>query len=57
VVTREEAISKVQAVILEKLGHFAGVFIVVAGVPREQIVLAFHPPMCDPHTGYAIACI
>jgi hypothetical protein len=27
---------------------FAGIFIVAAGVPREQIVLAFHPPDVRP---------
>ena len=25
-----------------------------AGVPREQIVLAFHPPSLRVHTGYAV---
>ena len=29
--------------------------LVAAGIPREQIVLAFHPPDVRPHTGYAIA--
>lgn len=25
------------------------------GVPKEDIVLAFHPPSVRPHTGYAVA--
>ena len=29
--------------------------LVAAGVPKDQIVLAFHPPDIRPHTGYAIA--
>lgn len=29
--------------------------LVDAGVPKEDIVLAFHPPDVRPHTGYAIA--
>ncbi len=29
--------------------------LVAAGVPKDQIVLAFHPPHLRPHTGYAIA--
>jgi hypothetical protein len=29
--------------------------LVAAGVPKAQIVLAFHPPQVRPHTGYAIA--
>jgi len=29
--------------------------LVAAGVPKEQIVLAFHPPHIRPHTGYAVA--
>ena len=27
--------------------------LVAAGIPREQIVLAFKPPSARPHTGYA----
>jgi hypothetical protein len=26
-----------------------------AGVPKEDIVLAFHPPEMRPHTGFAVA--
>jgi XisI protein len=29
--------------------------LVAAGVPKDQIVLAFHPPDIRPHTGYAVA--
>jgi len=29
--------------------------LVAAGVPKAQIVLAFHPPSVRPHTGYAVA--
>ena len=29
--------------------------LVEAGVPKESIVLAFHPPHVRPHTGYAVA--
>ena len=29
--------------------------LIAAGIPKEQIVLAFHPPHIRPHTGYAIA--
>lgn len=29
--------------------------LVAAGIPKEQIVLAFHPSYIRPHTGYAIA--
>jgi hypothetical protein len=29
--------------------------LVVAGIPKEQIVLAFHPPYKRPYTGYAVA--
>ncbi len=29
--------------------------LVAAGVPKDHIVLAFHPPHVRPHTGYAIA--
>ncbi|MFM7427417.1 MAG: XisI protein [Elainella sp.] len=29
--------------------------LVAAGVPKDQIVLAFHPPHVRQHTGYAIA--
>lgn len=29
--------------------------LVAAGVPKDQIVLAFHPPYVRPHTGYATA--
>jgi hypothetical protein len=29
--------------------------LVAAGVPKDQIVLAFHPPQIRRHTGYAIA--
>jgi hypothetical protein len=29
--------------------------LIAAGILREQIVLAFHPPDVRPHTGYAIA--
>jgi hypothetical protein len=29
--------------------------LVAAGVPKESIVLAFHPPYLREHTGYAIA--
>lgn len=28
--------------------------LVAAGVPKEHIVLAFHPPHLRPHTGYGI---
>jgi hypothetical protein len=28
--------------------------LVKAGVPKEDIVLAFHPPDVRPHTGYAV---
>jgi hypothetical protein len=41
--------------------HFDGIEegiteeLVVAGVPKDQIVLAFHPPEIRSHTGYAIA--
>lgn len=28
--------------------------LVAAGVPKDRIVLAFHPPDIRPHTGYAI---
>ncbi len=29
--------------------------LVAAGVPPEQIVLAFHPPYKRPHTGFAVS--
>jgi hypothetical protein len=29
--------------------------LIAAGVPKDQIVLAFHPPHIRPHTGYAVA--
>ncbi|MBE9155838.1 XisI protein [Nodosilinea sp. LEGE 06152] len=29
--------------------------LVTAGVPKERIVLAFHPPYVREHTGYAVA--
>ena len=29
--------------------------LVAAGIPKERIVLAFHPPHVRPHTGYAVA--
>lgn len=29
--------------------------LVAAGVPKDKIVLAFHPPEVRPYTGYAIA--
>lgn len=29
--------------------------LVAAGVPKDQIVLTFHPPHIRPHTGYAVA--
>ncbi len=29
--------------------------LVEAGVPKEDIVLAFHPPEVRPHTGFAVA--
>jgi len=29
--------------------------LVAAGVPKDSIVLAFHPPQVREHTGYAIA--
>jgi hypothetical protein len=29
--------------------------LVAAGVPKDHIVLAFHPPHVRPHTGYATA--
>ena len=29
--------------------------LIAASIPKEQIVLAFHPPHIRPHTGYAIA--
>lgn len=29
--------------------------LVAAGVPKDRIVLAFHPPQVRQHTGYAIA--
>ena len=28
--------------------------LVAAGIPKTQIVLAFHPPNIRPHTGYAV---
>ncbi|MDB9312714.1 XisI protein [Spirulina sp. CS-785/01] len=28
--------------------------LVAKGVPKEHIVLAFHPPYMRPHTGYAV---
>ncbi|NEQ11433.1 MAG: XisI protein, partial [Moorea sp. SIO4E2] len=28
---------------------------VASGVPKDRIVLAFHPPEIREHTGYAIA--
>lgn len=41
--------------------HFDGIEdgiteeLLAAGVPKDHIVLAFHPPSLRPHTGYAIA--
>jgi hypothetical protein len=29
--------------------------LVAAGVPKDHIVLAFHPPQVRAHTGYALA--
>ncbi|MFN5265589.1 MAG: element excision factor XisI family protein, partial [Pseudanabaena sp.] len=29
--------------------------LVEAGIPKDKIVLGFHPPSVRPHTGYAIA--
>lgn len=29
--------------------------LVAAGIPKDQIVLAFHPPYKRPYTGYAVA--
>lgn len=29
--------------------------LIAAGVPKDHIVLAFHPPHIRPHTGYAVA--
>jgi hypothetical protein len=29
--------------------------LVAAGIPKERIVLAFHPPYKRPYTGYAVA--
>lgn len=29
--------------------------LVAAGIPKDHIVLAFHPPHVRPHTGYAVA--
>jgi hypothetical protein len=29
--------------------------LVAAGIPKENIVLAFHPPYVREHTGYAVA--
>ena len=29
--------------------------LIAAGIPHEQIVLAFHPPEVRPYTGYAVA--
>ncbi|WP_027255211.1 element excision factor XisI family protein [Planktothrix agardhii] len=29
--------------------------LVAAGVPKDRIVLAFHPPQVREHTGYALA--
>jgi hypothetical protein len=29
--------------------------LVAAGVPKDKIVLAFHPPYIRPHTGFAVA--
>ncbi|QYO65157.1 XisI protein [Leptolyngbya sp. 7M] len=29
--------------------------LVAAGIPKDQIVLAFHPPHIRQHTGYAVA--
>ena len=29
--------------------------LVEAGIPKDRIVLAFHPPFVRQHTGYAIA--
>ncbi|MBD1855484.1 MULTISPECIES: XisI protein [Leptolyngbya] len=29
--------------------------LLAAGVPKDHIVLAFHPPQVRPHTGYAVA--
>ncbi len=29
--------------------------LVAAGVPKDRILLAFHPPQVREHTGYAIA--
>ena len=37
--------------------HYDGITddLVAAGVPKDHIVLAFHPPYVRPHTDYAIA--
>ena len=29
--------------------------LVDAGIPKDRIVLGFHPPAIRPHTGYALA--
>ncbi|MFM7425742.1 MAG: element excision factor XisI family protein, partial [Elainella sp.] len=29
--------------------------LIAAGIPKDQIVLAFHPPHLRQHTGYAVA--
>ncbi|BAZ22033.1 XisI protein [Kalymmatonema gypsitolerans NIES-4073] len=29
--------------------------LVTAGIPKDRIVLGFHPPNVRPHTGYAVA--
>jgi hypothetical protein len=29
--------------------------LVAAGIPKDRIVLGFHPPSVRPHTGYALA--
>jgi hypothetical protein len=29
--------------------------LVAAGIPKDHIVLAFHPPFVRQHTGYALA--
>lgn len=29
--------------------------LLAAGIPKDHIVLAFHPPQVRPHTGYAVA--
>jgi hypothetical protein len=37
------------------IGHGIADELVEAGIAKDHIVLAFHPPYIRPHTGYAIA--